>query len=216
MRKPMSAAQDRSEDAPKAPRMRKAERRRQLIGFAAIRFANLGYEATTTSQIAAAAGVSEALLARYFESKKAILLAILAEIRSVSLDRWQSELAALSDPLAKLHKLTELYLKTTGAYALAFQIMHRLLLDGADDEIMSAVRSFYLDVETLLATVIADGQQSGVIRRSLDSRIGAWQLMQTAVGFTMTRALAVPLFDEPDYLARAVDCLLECLIKTDV
>jgi len=213
---PMSAAQDHPGDAPKPPRMRKAERRRQLIGFAAHTFAAIGYEATTTSQIAAGAGVSEALLARYFENKKAILLAILAEIRAVSLNRWQSELAALSDPLAKLHKLTGLYLKTTGDYALAFQIVHRLLLEGADDEIMAVVRSYYLDVETLLATVIADGQQSGVFRRSLDSRIGAWQLMQTAVGFSMTRSLQAPLFDESDYLPRAIDCLLECLIKTDV
>jgi TetR/AcrR family transcriptional regulator len=212
----MTSAQDRPGDAPKSSRVRKAERRRQLLNYAAFNFANAGFGATTTAQIAAAAGVSEALLARYFETKEAILLALLAEIRAVSLDRWTSEVAALGDPLAKLHAVAELFLTTVNEYGLAFQLIHRLLLDGAAPAIMDVLRQFYLDVEALLAGIIAEGQQSGVFRRSLDPRIGAWQMIQTAVGYKMTQPLAAPVFQEADYLPRAVDCLLDCLIKTDV
>ncbi len=200
----------------KTPRIRKSERRRQLMGFAALAFANVGFAATTTEQIAEAASVTEALLTRYFESKEAILLAILAEIRVVSLDRWESELAVLGDPLAKLHAVADLFLKTVNEYALAFQLLHRLLLDGADDAVMEVLRTFYLDMESLLAGIIADGQQSGVFRRSLDARLGAWQMIQTAVGYKMTQPLNAPVFAEADYLPRAIDCLLDCLIKTDV
>src|SRR5690349_9289528 len=98
----MSAAQDRPGDAPK-PRMRKSERRRQWLGAAVRRSASAGYATTRTAQIAEAAGVSEALLGRYFDDKQALLLAILAEVRDVSLDRWRGELVGLDDPLAKLH-----------------------------------------------------------------------------------------------------------------
>jgi AcrR family transcriptional regulator len=212
----MSAAQDRPGDGPKSTRMRKSERRKQLLGFAAHLFATAGYAATTPAAVAEAAGVTEALLARYFESKEALLLAILAEIRAVTLDRWQSELAGPGDPLAKLHTVAALFLKTVNDYSLAFQLIHRLLLDGADDGIMGALRAYYLEVEALLAGIIAEGQQAGVFRRSLDARVGAWQMIQTAVGYKMTQSLAAPVFAEPDYQARAIDCLLDCLLKTDV
>ncbi len=107
-------------------------------------------------------------------------------------------------------------MKTVNEYGLAFQLLHRLLLDGADEPILEVLRTFYLDVEALLAGIIAEGQQSGVFRRSLDPRIGAWQLIQTAVGYQMAQVLNAPIFAEPDYLPHAIDCLLDCLIKTDV
>ncbi len=141
----MTAAHDRSGDAPRPARMRKAERRRQLLGFATIGFATAGFAATSTAQIAETAGVTEALLARYFETKEAILLAILADIRTVSLDRWRRELEALGDPHAKLHAVADLFLKTVNEYGLAFQLLHRLLLDGADEPILEVLRGRALD-----------------------------------------------------------------------
>jgi hypothetical protein len=68
----------------------------------------------------------------------------------------------------------------------------------------------------LLAKVIADGQQTGVFRRPLDPRVGAWELIRTALGYTLTMPLDLPLYREPDYLARAIECMLHCLLKTDV
>jgi hypothetical protein len=78
------------------------------------------------------------------------------------------------------------------------------------------VRSFYLDAETLLAELIAEGQQAGVFRRSLDPRVGAWEVIRTGLGYTLTLPLGVPLYQEPGYLPQAIDCLLHCLLKTDV
>ena len=78
------------------------------------------------------------------------------------------------------------------------------------------MRDFYLDSEALLAGIITEGQQSGVFRRSLDPRVGAWEIMQTTLGFRLTEPLGVPLYGESDYPARAVDCLLHGLLKTDV
>jgi hypothetical protein len=45
--------------------------------------------------------------------------------------------------------------------------------------------------------------------------VGAWQIIQTAIGYKMTQPLNAPVFAEPDYHSRAVDCLLDCLLKTD-
>jgi AcrR family transcriptional regulator len=214
---PMSAPQRRRAATTKSTaRMRKADRKRQLLEHAKELFVTLGYQNTTTEKIAQSAGVTEPVLYRHFESKKALFLEVLQEIRAATVNRWRAETAHLSDPLAKLHAIADMYLGSTREQAREFRIMHRTLIDCDDDEIAALLRSFYLDSEELLSQVIQDGQQTGVFRRDLDPRVGAWELIRAALGHTLTLPLAIPLHHEPDYLPRAIECMLHCLLKTDV
>src|SRR5207302_6274585 len=108
---PMSAPQQRRTESVKpAPRMRKADRKRQLLTHAKQLFVTLGYQNTTTEKIARAAGISEPVLYRHFDSKKALFLEVLQEIREATLSRWSAGTADITDPLAKLHKIADLYL----------------------------------------------------------------------------------------------------------
>jgi AcrR family transcriptional regulator len=214
---PMSAPQRRrADDAKPTGRLRKAERKRQLLAHAKQLFVTLGYQGTTTQKIAEAAGVTEPVLYRHFESKKALFLEVLEEIRAATVKRWHADTAQISDPLARLHAIADLYLGSTREHALEFRIMHRTLIETDEQEIAALLRAFYLDSEALLAQIISEGQQSGVFRRNLDPRVGAWELIRTALGYTLTLPLDVPLYQEPDYLTRAIECLLHCLLKTDV
>jgi AcrR family transcriptional regulator len=197
-------------------RMRKADRKRQLLAQAKQLFVSHGYQETTTEKIAEAAGVSEPVLYRHFKSKKILFLEVLNEIRQATIERWRAETAGLSDPQAKLSAIADLYLGATREHALEFRIMHRSLFETGDEEIAASLRSFYLDSETLLAHIIAEGQQTGVFRRSFDPRVGAWELIRSALGYTLTLPLGVPLYAEADYVPRAIDCMLHCLLKTDV
>lgn len=211
----MTAPQRRRNEAPRA-RLTKAERKRQLLAHAKQLFMRLGYRDTTTEKIAAAAGVTEPVLYRHFDSKKALFLEVLREVRAATLGRWEAETSGVQDPLAKLHAVMDRYLGATREHAVEFRVMHRTLVESDDDEIVALLRSFYLESEALLARVIAEGQQTGVFRRSLDPRVGAWELIRTALGYTLTLPLGVPLYAEQNYLPRAIECLLHCLLKTDV
>src|SRR5438552_17398137 len=123
---PMSAQERRRDEAPKsAARMRKADRKRQLVAHAKQLFVTLGYQDTTTERIAAAAGVTEPVLYRHFESKKALFLEVLQEVRQATLERWNAEAAGRADPMAKLHAIADMYLGTTRDHELEFRIMHR-------------------------------------------------------------------------------------------
>ena len=213
----MTAPQRRRNEASRpTPRLTRAERKRQLLTHAKQLFVQLGYRETTTEKIAAAAGVTEPVLYRHFDSKKTLFLEVLEEVRAATLHRWNVETADLTEPLARLHAVMDLYLGATREHALEFRVMHRTLVESDDEEIVAMLRSFYLDSEAWLARIIAEGQQTGVFRRSLDPRVGAWELIRTALGYTLTLPLGVPLYAEPDYLPRAIDCLLLCLLKTDV
>lgn len=202
--------------AVKTERMRKADRKRQLLAHAKQLFVTLGYQHTTTEKIATAAGVSEPVLYRHFASKKALFLEVLKEIREATLNKWKAETAPITDPLARLLAITDMYLGSTREHAVEFRIMHRTLIECDDEEIAASLREFYLDNETLLAGAIAEGQQTGVFRRQLDGRVAAWELIRTALGYTLTLPLNIPLYQEPDYLPRAVECMLNGLLKTDV
>lgn len=213
----MTSPQRRRSDASQSrARLTKAERKRQLLAHAKHLFVTQGYHATTTEKIAQAAGVSEPVLYRHFESKKALFLEVLEEIRAATLERWRADTSGLTDPLAKLHAIADMYLGSTREHAVEFRIMHRTLAESDDEEIVALLRSYYLESETLLAKIITEGQQAGVFRRSLDPRVGAWEMIRTALAYTLTLSLGIPLFTEENYVPQAIDCLLHCLLKTDV
>jgi AcrR family transcriptional regulator len=199
-----------------AGRMRKAERKKQLLAHAKQLFMELGYHATTTEKIANAAGVSEPVLYRHFESKKALFVEVLHEIRHATLERWHIEISRLSDPLAKLQALCNMYVGATRSQPEDLRVIHRTLLEAEDPEIASCLRESYLGTEEVLAKIIMEGQQAGVFRRSLDPRVGAWEMIRTGLGYALTLPLGIPLYQEADYLQRAIDCMLQCLLKTDV
>ncbi|GLZ29250.1 hypothetical protein Lesp02_14400 [Lentzea sp. NBRC 105346] len=62
--------------------MKRAERRAQIIGAATRAFAARGYAATGLEDVAAAAGVTRALLYRHFSSKSDLYRAVLARARA--------------------------------------------------------------------------------------------------------------------------------------
>src|SRR5258707_14905281 len=105
----MTAPRRRGEEPGKpSARMRKADRKRQLLAHAKQLFVTLGYQNTTTEKIASAAGVSEPVLYRHFENKKALFLEVLQEVRQATVERWHADTANLTDPLARLHAITDL------------------------------------------------------------------------------------------------------------
>lgn len=69
--------------AGRRPRRPAAERRRQILDAARTLFAERGFDATTTRDLAAAADINDALIYRYFPDKHAILAALVDEAIAV-------------------------------------------------------------------------------------------------------------------------------------
>jgi AcrR family transcriptional regulator len=63
--------------APSVRRLRRAERREQILSAATQAFARAGFAATSLDDIAAAAGISRAILYRHFDSKSHLYRAVL-------------------------------------------------------------------------------------------------------------------------------------------
>ena len=137
------------------PRLPKADRKKQLLAHAKRLFVDLGFQHTTTEKIAHAAGVSEPVLYRHFDSKKALFLEVLQEVRQSDAARsFAEETGKIADPLEQLRVIIDLYLGSTREHALEFRVMHRTLVETDDPEIAEFLRSFYRDNENYLALVI--------------------------------------------------------------
>lgn len=77
----------------KPKRMSGDARRRQLIQAAIRLFAEKGFQGTTTKEIAAAAGVNEAMIFRHFATKQDLYAAILDhQAHQVNTEAWLAEL----------------------------------------------------------------------------------------------------------------------------
>src|ERR1700679_3299554 len=79
-------------------RMHGEDRHRQLLNIAIQNFAQKGFSGTKTKDIAAAAGVSEAILFRHFASKEDLYHAILDEKEAtLCAERWFVEMKELAE-----------------------------------------------------------------------------------------------------------------------
>src|SRR4051794_34301208 len=80
------------------PRLPASDRRRQLLETALDFFSRKGFEGTTTKEIAAAAGVTEAIIFRHFPSKQALYTAVLDfHHEAGELDQWLAEWKTFMD-----------------------------------------------------------------------------------------------------------------------
>jgi TetR/AcrR family transcriptional regulator len=74
-------------------RLNAEERRSQLLGIAKKLFSEYGFENTTTKAIAAAAGVTEAIIFRHFASKEELYASILdRKADEIGIKTWGAEL----------------------------------------------------------------------------------------------------------------------------
>lgn len=160
--------------SPAASRKRLAapERREQIVSAALESFSRTGFSGTTTREIAAAAGVSEALLYRFFPDKEALYEAIIRrKLADAPADPYPREAARRGDDREVLRAVAAGMLKRMTADP---SLMRLLLHSGMEGHALSA--SFYrLRIrETLdfLEAYLRRRMRAGAIRR-LDASIVA-------------------------------------------
>lgn len=153
-----------SDASTRAPRMPGEDRRRQLLRVAVDSFARNGFSGTKTKDIAAAAGVSEAILFRHFASKEDLYHAILDEKEAtMGGDRWfeeLNELAGRRDDRGLFRHITQQIIRSFREDA-AF---HRLLLYASlEGHLLADLfhERFGLPMGDILTRYIAQRQKEG-------------------------------------------------------
>jgi TetR/AcrR family transcriptional regulator len=156
-----------TEAAPRPPRMPGEDRRKQLLRVAVESFAQNGFSGTKTKDIAAAAGVSEAILFRHFASKEDLYHAILDEKEAaLGAERWfveMNELAERRDDRGLLQHVARQMIRSFREDA-AF---HRLLLYASlEGHLLADLfhERFGLPMGDFLSRYVTLRQQEGAFR----------------------------------------------------
>lgn len=134
-----------------------------MISTAASLFAANGFKGTTTKEIAKAAGVSEALLFKYFPTKRALYAAILAEKAHYSELREAVEEAAKKQDDKRLFTLLASYRIRKGADPTLLRLLLFSALEGHELSDMF-FRQQYSVFYDLLANYIGRRIEDGAFR----------------------------------------------------
>ena len=169
------------------------ERQASIIAAAASLFAQKGFNGTTTREIAMTAGISEALLFRYFPTKRALYAAILAEKVQLSQLLVTVEEAAEKRDDARVFTLIASFRIHRGADPTLLRLLLFSALEGhelSDMFFRNRHRVFY----EYLAGYIARRTQEGAFRR-VDPLLAA----QSFIGMIVYHRLLHEIFGVPPH-----------------
>jgi AcrR family transcriptional regulator len=170
-------------------RMPGDDRRRQLLRVAVESFARNGFSGTKTKDIAAAAGVSEAILFRHFTSKEDLYHAILDEKEAtMGGDRWFVEM----NDLAERRDDRGLFQHVGRQLVRSFRedaAFHRLLLYASlEGHLLADLfhERFGLPMGDFLSRYIATRQKEGAFREG-DPGVAVMFAIGSVIHYAMAR-----------------------------
>ena len=152
---------------------RKANGKYEAILRAAIKvFAGSGFFNSKVADVAREAGVADGTVYLYFKNKDDILASIFNHYMENALAAGRARLAEINHPVEKLRRIVHAHLEGLGRdrnLAVVFQV--ELRSSSKFMEQFSATKvTEYLE---LIREVIEEGQQSGVFRSGLNTKIAA-------------------------------------------
>jgi TetR/AcrR family transcriptional regulator, cholesterol catabolism regulator len=166
-------------------RLKAPQRREQLIEVATKLFAKWGYDATTTAAIAEAAGVTEPILYRHFDSKQELFVAIVRSVSELTMAQWQAVIGDTADPAEQIRRIAEEFPAHMRELADAYHVIHGALATSRDRKVAAVMKEHYGQIERFFVQIITRGQEAGIFRPQLDPKGPAWQLIMTGIGYAM-------------------------------
>jgi len=150
-----------------AGRMNAGDRRRQLLDAALELFSRKGFGGTTTKEIAAAAGVTEAIIFRHFPNKQALYTAVLdSKAEACGHEEWLAEIRTLmdrNDDAGVLRTLAAAILASYRHYASFERMVLFAALEGHELG-LAHYRRFAFPMFELFRDYIARRQRAGALR----------------------------------------------------
>jgi len=151
------------------------ERRAAVLDCACRVFSRGSYHGTTTAEIARAAGVTEPILYRHFESKRDLYLACLDETWAELRALWDDAVAAEPDAANWVRAMAQAFFRSEKNRAVISNLWVQALSEaGLDDELRRYMRRHMREVHAYVAAVIERAQAEGGVLADRDPRAEAW------------------------------------------
>ncbi len=197
----------------RARRLPADERRRQILDAAVDVFARLGYSAAGTADIAAAAGIGEPTIYRYFSNKRDVYVASIERAGEEILEHWQRIADDAPDALTALQQLGIWYFQRLRDHPELLLLRSRSIGESPGTEIMALVRAQYMQIVRFVEELFVRAQRDGLVSPDEDVKTLTWLFM--AVGSLLDQTIMLDLGDEmtPAQVLRIAELIQPSKIK---
>ena len=159
-----------------ASRLTGEERKTQIVAVTLRLISAHGVQGTSTRRIAAAAGVSEAMLYRHFASRNEIFLAALDSVYERVYELIESSRG--EDAVARLRSIGQghLALHSTRNVDFVFPLFE-FIAAPPEAGLRAPLGQKQVRAVTEIAAIVEAGKAAGSIRADVDAKEAAWQLV---------------------------------------
>ena len=174
-------------------RLKKSERRSQIIENAIKVFAECGLAGARTRRIADACGVNEALIYKHFKSKKELFRAAMADLHARLIANWQDTAEKACDGRTALEEI--LKLQTWSIYnrpETVANIVHGLSAAMADERMREMIQGWTEQQHRFVVGILKRGIADGSLRADLDPERASWWLRGLGWTSIIINALGLP------------------------
>ena len=193
----------------------KGNRRDRILAAAEKVFEAHGYAAATMDSVAAEAGVAKGSIYNYFKSKHDLFSQIFREMAAGEMASADELLASSASAAEKLAALLDYWSGRLEKY----QRMGRLVLEfwataaheGQQGEMAPMFREFYGRSRGMIATILAEGAESGEFNRQLDPQLAASLILAILDGVEVQSILGMGITLDSEFLAALRRTILAAL-----
>jgi AcrR family transcriptional regulator len=172
-------------------RLPASKRREQLLDCAAELFAKMGYSRATTAQLAKAAGVTEPIIYRHFDSKKDLFVALIERTGRETVEQWEKHLADAQDPAERLRRLIGDNPMVGEKSRFAYRVILQAISEVDDPEIHGALRNHIKALHAFVADELQVAQEEHKVTSRFSAEIIAWLLIDIGLGYGVLGAMGI-------------------------
>jgi len=158
-------------------RLKKNERREQIIRSATRVFAERGLAGTRTREIAEAAGINEALIYKHFTSKEELFRETMDQLHTDMVAVWKSIAAESPDAYSALKAIFESQINMIyKSPMVSAGMLQGFAASVWDKDVKDNVKGYFTGQHEFLAGIIKQGIEDGSLKPGIDPIRTAWWL----------------------------------------
>jgi len=197
--------------APNNKRLCAEERRKDVLKSAINAFGKSNYRATRMADIAAEAGVSEAMLYKHFESKKVLFLSILENVSYRTATTIGKGFEEEPDALTLLRRLLITYYNQIQEHPNLLKLHFQAVSEIDDKEIGGRIKNDHEVYVNNIKALIKKGLEQGTVRNDIEIDPIAWLFNGIGVLISMMVLLGRENEIQRGIAGKMIDHLIESI-----
>lgn len=146
-------------------------------------FARRGFGGATTSELAKAAGVTEPIIYRHFQSKKELFMAVIARAGERTIETWERQLRNSRNPAQRLTRLIGANPMVRDRGRGIYRVIVQAMMEIEDPDVMAALQRHVASIHEFLTREIRAAQDKGYVSKAFTPEITAWTLLHLGLGY---------------------------------